>query len=80
MPNVELTEREFFLLCVSVQKSKEDFQKYSDNSPHEEDAMFDNTVAVEYATLQEKFPSPDEGLYYLDSEGNVHKVEDDEEL
>lgn len=65
---VELTEREFFLIRMSLADTKRDFESYSGKETHDEDAMFDNQVILEIAELQQKFPDPDDDEYYLEGE------------
>jgi hypothetical protein len=60
MITVQLTESQFQLVCIAIEDSREDFNKYGEDSVHVEDAVEEWRTRKELEELQKIFPAPGE--------------------
>jgi hypothetical protein len=57
MITVQLTESQFQLVCIAIEDSREDFNKYGEDSVHVEDAVEEWRTRKELEELQKIFPA-----------------------
>jgi hypothetical protein len=63
MPLVDLTSKEFMLVCLAIEDSIDDLR--DDPSKVIEDLAISNDYYLQYKDLQEKFPPPDDYITML---------------